>query len=60
MYEKLAPGVDFSPFKNIFGPMPLFIFFNTQTMHNKSIVHNSIAMISLKTLYHGGYSIPKW
>jgi hypothetical protein len=28
----------------IFGPMPLCLFFNTRTMHIKSIVHNSIAM----------------
>jgi hypothetical protein len=25
-------------FKNIFGPVPLFIFFNTQTMHIKSVI----------------------
>jgi hypothetical protein len=35
--------------KNTFaGLMPLFLFFNTQTMHIKSIVHNSIAMTSKK------------
>jgi hypothetical protein len=27
----------------LIGPMPLFISFNTQTMHNMSTVHNSIA-----------------
>jgi hypothetical protein len=34
--------------KNIFGPIYLFY---TQTMHIKSIVHNSLAMTSLKTLH---------
>jgi hypothetical protein len=39
---------------NIFGPMSLFIFFNIQKVNIKSIIHNSIAMISLKSLY------PRW
>jgi hypothetical protein len=34
--------------------MPLFIVFNTQTMHIKPKIHNSIARFSLKTLYPGG------
>jgi hypothetical protein len=34
--------------------MPLFLFSNTQTMHIKTIVHYSIAMASLKSLYPGG------
>jgi hypothetical protein len=38
----------------MWGAMILFIFFNTQTMHNKSKTHSSIAMFSLKTLYPGG------
>jgi hypothetical protein len=35
------------------GQMPLFLFFNTQTMHIKSIVHNTIALTSFKTLHPG-------
>jgi hypothetical protein len=34
--------------------MPLFLSLKTQTVHIKSIEHNRIAMISLKTLYPGG------
>jgi hypothetical protein len=35
----------------LWGPTPLGIFlFNTQTIHIKSTIHNSIAMFSLKTL----------
>jgi hypothetical protein len=34
--------------------MPLFLFFNTQTVHIKSVLHNSSAMFSLKTIYSGG------
>jgi hypothetical protein len=30
------------------------LFFNTQTMHIKSTVHNSIAMTCIKNLYPGG------
>jgi hypothetical protein len=39
--------------------MPLFLFI-TQTIHIKSITHNSIAMISLKTLawFEPGSSVP--
>jgi hypothetical protein len=36
--------------KVFFQPMPSFIFFNTQTMHVKSVFHSSIAMFSLKNL----------
>jgi hypothetical protein len=39
---------------NIFGPMPLLIFFTAQTMHIKSKIHNSIAMFFLKTFNPGG------
>jgi hypothetical protein len=35
----------------IFEPMPLFLFFNTQTMHIKSKVHNSIATTSPQKPY---------
>jgi hypothetical protein len=35
--------------------MPLFLFFNTQTMHIESIVHNSIEMISLKPYTLAGF-----
>jgi hypothetical protein len=35
-------------------PMPLFLLFNTQTMHIESRIHYSIEMFSLKTLYLGG------
>jgi hypothetical protein len=35
-------------FFNTFGLTPLFLFFNTQTMYYKSIVHNSV--VSLKNL----------
>jgi hypothetical protein len=31
-------------FLNIFGPMPLFLFFNTQTMHISSKAYKCIAM----------------
>jgi hypothetical protein len=34
--------------KIFFGPMPLFLFCNTQTMHIKSKPYNSIAMFFLK------------
>jgi hypothetical protein len=35
--------------------MPLFLFFNTQTMHFKSILHNSIAMTPYKTFTLVGF-----
>jgi hypothetical protein len=31
--------------------MPLFLFFNTQAMHIKLKLHNTIAMFFLKTFY---------
>jgi hypothetical protein len=34
--------------------LTFFSFFNTNTMHIKSIMNNCVAMISLKTLYPGG------
>jgi hypothetical protein len=34
--------------KNIFWSMPLILFLNTQTMHIRKIIHNSIAMFSQK------------
>jgi hypothetical protein len=37
--------------KNIFRPMPIFLFTNIQTMHIESNKYNTIAMLSLKTLY---------
>jgi hypothetical protein len=41
---------------NIFGPTPLFLFFNTNYMHIKTILITTvgIAMFSLNTLYPGG------
>jgi hypothetical protein len=35
--------------------MPLFILFNTQTMHIKSKTHNSIAMFFLKPYTLAGF-----
>jgi hypothetical protein len=35
--------------------MPLFIYFNTQTMHIKSKTHNSIAMFFLKPYTLAGF-----
>jgi hypothetical protein len=40
--------------KIFFGQCYYYSFFNTQAMHVKSIIHNSIAMISLKNRYNGG------
>jgi hypothetical protein len=37
-------------YNSIFGPMPWFFFFNTQVLHIKSIVHNSIVMTFSKSL----------
>jgi hypothetical protein len=34
--------------------MPLFPFFNTQSMHIKSIIHNSIVVYSWKSLFPDG------
>jgi hypothetical protein len=41
--------------------MPLFLFFNTQTMHIKPITGSSIAIFSLNTLagFEPGSSVPK-
>jgi hypothetical protein len=36
------------------GPMPLFLRFNTQTMHFKSLYTQQHCYVSLKTLYPGG------
>jgi hypothetical protein len=32
----------------------ILIFFNTQTIQSKSVIHNSIALFPLKTFYPGG------
>jgi hypothetical protein len=41
-------------FKNIFVKNAFISHVNAQTIHIKSIIHNRIAMISLKTFYPGG------
>jgi hypothetical protein len=47
MYENLATlSHNNNVFFYIFGLMPLFLFFNTKTLHIKSILHNCIAMPS--------------
>jgi hypothetical protein len=47
-FHQLRPAHAWVSFwKIIFWQMPFDIFFNTETMHTKSIVHNSVAMISL-------------
>jgi hypothetical protein len=53
---KLPSHTDKLVFLNIFfGPMSLFRFFNTQTMHIKSKTHNSIAMFFLKHYILAGF-----
>jgi hypothetical protein len=49
--EKFSGKLNF--LDGVWGQYLYFSFFNTQTIHNKPIVHNSIAMISLKTSYSG-------
>jgi hypothetical protein len=47
----LRLDVMFWSFKNTFGPMTFFLFFNTQKMLIESIIRNSIAMTSLKLMH---------
>jgi hypothetical protein len=42
------------------GPTPLFLFYNTPTMHMESIVHNGIAMITyILAGFEPGPSVPE-